>query len=158
MVKTASPTADRDEGRVHDRRTHVVGPEIARLARAATEAETRRGVTLPGWPESRFADELISVAKQLIVRGKEQGYLTPDDILPGFPEIEAEPDQIFPIFAAFTEIGIEVTDTEKDFEDAEQIDDEMLLDSEIVDSVSLDDPVRMYLKEIGRVSLLTAND
>src|SRR3989442_7729580 len=34
----------------------------------------------------------------------------------------------------------------------------MLLDIEMMDSVSLDGPVRMYLKEIGRVSLLTAND
>src|SRR5947209_4791004 len=100
----------------------------------------------------------MGVAEQLIVKGKEQGYLTPDDILQGFPEIDAEPDQIFRIFAAFKEIGIEVTDGEKDFEEVEQIDDEMLLDIEMMDSVSLDDPVRMYLKEIGRVSLLTAND
>src|SRR5258708_7943414 len=97
-------------------------------------------------------------AEQLIVKGKEEGYLTPDDDLQGFPEIDAEPDQIFRIFAAFKEIGIEVTDGEKDFEEVEQIDDEMLLDIEMMDSVSLDDPVRMYLKEIGRVSLLTAND
>src|SRR5438105_2078994 len=100
----------------------------------------------------------MAVAEQLIIKGKEQGYLTPDDILQGFPEIDAEPDQIFRIFAAFKEIGIEVTDGEKDFEEVEQIDDEMLLDIEMMDSVSLDDPVRMYLKEIGRVSLLTAND
>src|SRR5256885_14864929 len=100
----------------------------------------------------------MAAAEQLIVKGKEQGYLTPDDVLQGFPEIDAEPDQIFRIFAAFKEIGIEVTDGEKDFEEVEQIDDEMLLDIEMMDSVSLDDPVRMYLKEIGRVSLLTAND
>jgi RNA polymerase primary sigma factor len=109
-------------------------------------------------PEQKFEDELMGVAEQLIVKGKEQGYLTPDDILQGFPEIDAEPDQIFRIFAAFKEMGIEVTDGEKDFEEVEQIDDEMLLDIEMMDSVSLDDPVRMYLKEIGRVSLLTAND
>ncbi|TMF09571.1 MAG: hypothetical protein E6I41_05675 [Chloroflexi bacterium] len=109
-------------------------------------------------PEPKFEDELMAVAEQLIVKGKEQGYLTPDDILQGFPEVDAEPDQIFRIFAAFKEIGIEVTDGEKDFEEVEQIDDEMLLDIEMMDSVSLDDPVRMYLKEIGRVSLLTAND
>jgi RNA polymerase primary sigma factor len=109
-------------------------------------------------PELRFEDELMAVAEQLIIKGKEQGYLTPDDVLQGFPEIDAEPDQIFRIFAAFKEIGIEVTDGEKDFEEVEQIDDEMLLDIEMMDSVSLDDPVRMYLKEIGRVSLLTAND
>ncbi|MEA2644286.1 MAG: Sigma-70 factor, region 1, partial [Chloroflexota bacterium] len=51
----------------------------------------------------------MATAEQLIVKGKEQGYLTPDDILQGFPEIDAEPDQIFRIFAAFKEIGIEVT-------------------------------------------------
>jgi RNA polymerase primary sigma factor len=108
--------------------------------------------------EAKFEDELMAVAAQLIVKGKEQGYLTPDDILQGFPEIDAEPDQIFRIFAAFKEIGIEVTDGEKDFEEVEQIDDQMLLDIEMMNSVSLDDPVRMYLKEIGRVSLLTAKD
>jgi RNA polymerase primary sigma factor len=124
---------------------------------AATKA-TRGGGKVSGWPANRLADELISVAEQLIVRGKEQGYLTPDDILQGFPEIDAEPDQVFPIFAAFKEIGIEITDSEKGFEEVEQIDDETLLDLEMMDSVALDDPIRMYLKEISRVSLLTASD
>src|SRR6202521_3114596 len=153
MVKTANTTSEHDEGRVHDRGTYLIGPEIARRARA----KTKGGSKLAGSPANMFADELVYVAEQLIVKGKEQGYLTPDDILKNFPEIEAEPDQIFPIFAAFKEMGIEVTDGETDI-DAEQIDDEMLLDIEMMDSVSLDDPVRMYLKEIGRVSLLTAND
>ncbi|HWO44511.1 MAG TPA: sigma-70 family RNA polymerase sigma factor, partial [Methylomirabilota bacterium] len=98
----------------------------------------------------------MAVAEQLIVKGREQGYLTLDGILQGFHEIDAEPDQIFRIFAAFKEIGIDVTDGEKDIEDVEQIDDEMLFDIRMMDSISLDDPVRMYLKEIGRVSLLTA--
>jgi RNA polymerase primary sigma factor len=157
MAKTPSPTADRDEGHVHDRRTHLARREIARAARVATVVETKGESKLSRWPANGLPDELISVAEQLIVRGKEQGYLTPDDILQGFPEIEGEPDQTFPVFAAFKEIGVEVTDGEKD-EEAEQMDDEMLLDVEMMDSVSLDDPVRMYLKEIGRVSLLTAND
>ena len=100
----------------------------------------------------------MAVAEQLIVKGKEQGHLTHDDIFQGFPEIDAEPDQVFRIFAAFKEIGIEVTDSEKDFEEVEQIDDQMVLDIEMMNSVSLDDPLRMYLKEIGRVSLLTAKD
>ncbi len=127
------------------------------MAKTATRTGTRRGSKTLEKPVSKFEDELMTVAEQLIVKGKEQGYLTPDDILQGFPEIDAEPDQIFPIFAAFKEIGIEVTDGEKDFEEVEQIDDE-ILDIEMMDSVSLDDPVRMYLKEIGRVSLLTASD
>ncbi|MHB8686035.1 MAG: RNA polymerase sigma factor RpoD [Candidatus Dormibacteraceae bacterium] len=106
----------------------------------------------------KLEDELMAVAVQLIVKGKEEGHLTPDDILRGFPEIDARPDQIFRVFVAFKEIGIEVTDGERNFEGVEQIDDEMLLDIEMMDSVSLDDPLRMYLKEIGRVRLLTAND
>src|SRR5487761_473320 len=126
--------------------------EIARVAR------TRGAPKALEKPEPKFEDELMAVAEQLIVKGKEQGYLTPDGILQGVPEIDAEPDQIFRIFAAFKEIGIDVTDGEKDLEDVEQLDDEMLLDIEMMDSVSLDDPVRMYLKEIGRVSLLTAKD
>src|SRR5260370_34819461 len=89
---------------------------------------------------------------------KEQGYLTPYDNLQGFPELDAEPDQIFRIFAAFKEIGIEVTDGEQDFEEVEQIDDEMLLDIEMMDAVSLEDPVRMNPKETGRSGLLTATD
>jgi RNA polymerase primary sigma factor len=125
---------------------------------ASPKVATKAGKAATDKPEQKFEDELMGVAEQLIVKGKEQGYLTPDDILQGFPEIDAEPDQIFRIFAAFKEMGIEVTDGEKDFEEVEQIDDEMLLDIEMMDSVSLDDPVRMYLKEIGRVSLLTAND
>ncbi len=131
---------------------------IARVAKVVTPKVGNRAGKAAEKPEHKFEDELMAVAEQLIVKGKEQGYLTPDDILQGFPEIDAEPDQIFRIFAAFKEIGIEVTDGEKDFEEVEQIDDEMLLDIEMMDSVSLDDPVRMYLKEIGRVSLLTAND
>src|SRR5258708_12252294 len=89
----------------------------------------------------------MAVAEQLIVKGKEQGYLTPDDILQGFPEIDAEPDQIFRIFAAFKEIGIEVTDGEKDFEEVEQIDDEMLLDIAMMTSASLATPVPINLTE-----------
>src|SRR5487761_955097 len=127
--------------------------EIAPVAKT----RTRAGKTVEK-PEHRFEDELMAVAVQLIVKGKEQGYLTPDDILQGFPEIDTVPDQIFRIFAAFVEIGLDVTDGDKDFEEVELIDDDMLLDIEMMDSVSLDDPVRMYLKEIGRVSLLTAKD
>ncbi|TMD01849.1 MAG: hypothetical protein E6J03_10530 [Chloroflexi bacterium] len=55
-------------------------------------------------------DALVQAAETLIVRGKEQGYLTPDDILQAFPEIEAEPDHLERIFSVFREMGIEVSD------------------------------------------------
>ena len=161
MVRQA-PRVGQDEGHAHDpdarRRNQLVDFGGVRVARAATKTGPRHTSRALDELEHKFENELMAVAEQLIVKGKEQGYLTPDDIIQGFPEIDAEPDQIVRIFAAFEEIGIEVTDGEKDFEEVEQIDDEMLLDSEMMDSDSLDDPVRMYLKEIGRVSLLTADD
>jgi RNA polymerase primary sigma factor len=109
--------------------------------------------------ETRFEDLLIQQAEVLIVKGKEQGYLTPDDVLDGFPDFEGtEPAQMFRVFDAFKEMGIEVSDSAGDFEDKEDADDDIQMEIEMMDSVSLDDPVRMYLKEIGRVSLLTAAD
>jgi RNA polymerase primary sigma factor len=109
--------------------------------------------------EARFEDLLIQQAEALIVKGKEQGYLAPDDILDGFPDFEGtEPEQMFRVFAAFKEMGVEVSDSAGDFEDKEDADDDIQMEIEMMDSVSLDDPVRMYLKEIGRVSLLTAAD
>ncbi len=100
-------------------------------------------------------EDLVRAAEQLILKGKEQGFLTPNEILEPFPELDADPDQLERLFALFREMGIAVTDSDKEFE-AEEIDDEMLAAD--ADAVSLDDPVRMYLKEIGRVSLLKAED
>jgi RNA polymerase primary sigma factor len=109
-------------------------------------------------PKTKREESLVVSAEALIVRGKEQGYLTPDDILATFADLEAEPDQIQRIFTAFKDMGIEVTDGEKDFEEIVEIDDELITAIEVIDSVSLDDPVRMYLKEIGRVALLKAEE
>jgi len=46
MVRTGTPTADRHEEHVHDRRTYLVGREIAHVAKAATETGTRGGKAL----------------------------------------------------------------------------------------------------------------
>src|SRR5438132_8459890 len=109
----------------------------------------------PGKPK-RSEDPLVLAAEALIVKGKEQGFLSPDDILAGFPDVEFDPDQIFRVFNVFRDMGSEVSDGEKDFEEIVEIDDDLIAAVEVLDSVSLDDPVRMYLKEIGRVALLKA--
>jgi RNA polymerase primary sigma factor len=119
---------------------------------AATSTRSR-AATLP--PPSG-ADLLVSAAEALIIKGKDHGYLTPDDILAAFPEIDVEPDHLERIFHVFREMGIEVSDGDKDFETVDEIDEELIAKAEAIDSVSLDDPVRMYLKEIGRVALLKA--
>ncbi len=120
---------------------------------AATTTTRSRAATLP--PPSG-ADLLVSAAEALIIKGKDHGYLTPDDILAAFPEIDVEPDHLERIFHVFREMGIEVSDGDKDFETVDEIDEELIAKAEAINSVSLDDPVRMYLKEIGRVALLKA--
>jgi RNA polymerase primary sigma factor len=101
-------------------------------------------------------DELSAAAEALIVRGKEQGSLTPDDVLTAFPEIDAEPDHLQRIFSALADIGITTNDGDRDFEVVDDLDDATIAKAEAADSVSFDDPVRMYLREIGRVPLLIA--
>ena len=101
-------------------------------------------------------DPLVQSAEALILKGKDQGYLAPDDVIKAFPMIEGNADGFVRVAAAFQEIGISVTadgDAEQD-EDEEEV----LTEVEVVSSVALDDPVRMYLKEIGRVNLLTAKE
>jgi RNA polymerase primary sigma factor len=119
----------------------------------ATTTSRSRAATLP---PPTGADLLVSAAEALIIKGKDHGYLTPDDILAAFPEIDVEPDHLERIFHVFREMGIEVSDGDKDFETVDEIDEELIAKAEAIDSVSLDDPVRMYLKEIGRVALLKA--
>ena len=98
-------------------------------------------------------DEVVHAAEIIIIRGKEQGRLTPDDVLHGLPIIEAEPDQLERVFQVFRAMGIEVSDSDDDAADADEKDDEVV-DAEAVPTFYFDDPIRMYLKEIGRVDLL----
>src|SRR6202161_3621296 len=119
----------------------------------ATTTTRSRAATLP---PPTGADLLVSAAEALIIKGKDHGYLTPDDILAAFPEIDVEPDHLERILHVFREMGSEGSDGDKDFETVDEIDEELIAKAEAIDSVSLDDPVRMYLKEIGRVALLKA--
>jgi|ERR1700736_3979065 len=93
----------------------------------------------------------------LIVKGKEQGFLSQDDIFAGFPDVELNPDQLSRIFDVFRDMGIKVGDGEKDSEEVLEIDDDLIAAIQAMGSVSRDAPVRMYLKGIGRVALLRAD-
>ncbi|MGD0834332.1 MAG: RNA polymerase sigma factor region1.1 domain-containing protein, partial [Candidatus Dormibacteria bacterium] len=91
-------------------------PEAAAPPRAAHGRAALSALLAP--------DALVLSAEQLIVRGKEAGYLTPDDVLAGFPEMDVEPDHLERVFQVFRDMGIEVTDGDKDFavvEDDEEL-------------------------------------
>ncbi len=101
-------------------------------------------------------DTLATAAETLVVRGKEQGFLTPDDVLAAFPEIDAEPDPLERIFALFRDMGIDVSDGDREFDTVDEIDEATVDVAQSADAASVDDAVRMYLRDIGRVALLKA--
>ena len=111
------------------------------------EASNRATTTLS-------VDPLVTAAEQLIIRGKEQGELPADEIVTAFGEIDADPDAYERIFDVFRQMGIVVGDGTSDADSDEEADEKTAFVDTAV-GLSLDDPVRMYLREIGEVSLLT---
>src|SRR6266851_244759 len=106
------------------------------MARAnLKDAPTPKKAPPPGGgkPPRRSEDPMVLAAEGLIVKGKEQGFLSPDDILAGFPDVELDPDQLFRIFNVFRDMGIEVSDGEKDFEEVVEIDDDLIATIEAMD-------------------------
>ncbi len=103
------------------------------------------------------AEEITPELRALIELGRKRGYVTHDEILEQFPEVEQSVDQVDRLYIVLAEQGIEIVEDAKEAEakakaEAEE-DAEAALQA--AEGVSIDDPVRMYLKEIGKVSLLT---
>ncbi|MEX2553822.1 MAG: RNA polymerase sigma factor RpoD [Actinomycetota bacterium] len=99
-------------------------------------------------------DAEIDDVKELVSRGKEKGWLTADEIADALGNLALTAEQVDGVYSLIAEEGVEVMDHEPGTPDDTA--EDFRRDSELLKAPT-NDPVRMYLKEIGKVSLLTAD-
>ncbi len=104
--------------------------------------------------------------RNLFAQGKAAGKLDTTDLIERLDDLPLSPEQVDQVYDSLEKLGVELVsadaadntdDDEPPMEAIAEIEEEELVDpNELIDSFSIDDPVRMYLKEIGKVSLLSA--
>ncbi len=128
------------------RKGQVIPETEAASARKKAEAE-------------RLLSTLTAEMRQLVEQGRRRGFVTYDEIQEAVPGVENNLDEYDRIYGMLIDLRIKVVDDPKEAEkQAEEEDEAEPVELEPLEGVSIDDPVRMYLKEIGKVPLLNSAD
>ena len=133
-----------------------------RSAKKAVEPEPEQEI-----PQKTDEERL----SELIEKGKKAGKLTSKEMMDVLEEIDLGPEQLDKFYDTLENLNIDISGDElsviddeaipalEEIEDIDEVTEEEIVDTEaIVETFSTDDPVRMYLKEIGKVNLLSAEE
>src|SRR5215213_1594774 len=130
------------------------GGMASKAVTAADTAEAREEAA-----EAPLLDSIASAIKKMVARGKERGYLTYDELNAALPQDQVSSEQIEDTMTMLSELGINLIESEESEEPAEaEAEDGEAEARGNVDEDDIgrtDDPVRMYLREMGSVELLS---
>ncbi len=159
-TKKESKATDKEESKKTTKTEKSADEKEVKNTKKAEKVEEKVQEKVTDEKEKSKSDEDIKNEKvnKILKKAKEQGKITYGDLAKELDD--ANPDQIDKVFDAFEEMGVSLNDDldeEPDIDDLKEVEDLKL--DEITDTsyegINVDDPVRMYLREIGRIPLLT---
>src|SRR5271170_2544730 len=126
----------------------------SKAANTAEAAENRDEAA-----EAPLLDTVAAAIKKMLARGRERGYVTYDELNAALPHDQVSSEQIEDTMTMLSELGVNVIESEENEEpaaaEAEEADGEVRGNLDDDDIGRTDDPVRMYLREMGSVELLS---
>jgi len=153
--KEEKPEKEKSKKDLENEQLEIVEEKAEKTNKTVTETAEKSSEEVAK-NNDKIKEEKVS---KILKKAKEQGSITYGDLAKELDDVN--PDQIDKVFDAFEELGVNLSDDlddeEPDIEDLKEV--EYLKLDEITETsyegINVDDPVRMYLREIGRIPLLT---